>query len=118
MTKPIITFQVNSDQAEELTTYLQKMGITKRSPFLREAIFAYIHSDKPGLKREMLEEFKQTRREFTNAGNNINQVAYKLNAGHPISSEEIRSAQEELQRTFGQMVRFYIRIERNLLGLR
>lgn len=114
MAKPIITFQVDPEQQEELNAFLEARGIKKRSPFLREAVFAYIHSDKPDLTRAKLAEFKQTRKEFTNVGNNLNQIAYKLNAGHPVSTEEIRSAQAELQRTFGQMVRFYERVENEL----
>ena len=114
MAKPIITFQVDTDQAAELMAFLNERGIKKRSPFLREAVFAYIHSDKPELTRAKLNELKATRRELANVGNNLNQVAYKLNAGFPVSNEEIKSTQEELQRFFAQMVRVYRRLEHEL----
>lgn len=111
----MLSFRVNESEREEIKDYLDEKGI-KRSPFVREAVFAYMNSDKPQIRREMLNEFKKTRREFANAGNNINQVAYRLNAGHPIAAKDVIETQETLQRTFSEMVRFYRRVEDELRG--
>lgn len=112
--KPILTFQVEPEQERAINDYLDAHGITKRSPFLREAVFAYMNSDKPQLRREMLDEFKKMRRALTNAGNNINQVAYHLNADHPVSTAQVKDTQEDLQRTFAQMARAFRGIEDEL----
>lgn len=112
--KPILTFQVEPEEAAMINDYLAENGIKKRSPFLREAVFAYMNSDKPQLTREMLDEFKKTRRAFANAGNNLNQVAYVLNSDHPITTERIKDAHDELQRSFAELFHFYRRIEDEL----
>jgi len=116
LAKPIITFQVEPEQQDELKAYLEAHGIKKRSPFLREAVFAYIHSDKPDLTRKKLAEFAQMRKDFANVGNNLNQMAYRLNAGHPVSTPQVEAVQEELRQTFAQLVHFYRRIEDELRG--
>ena len=109
----MLSFRVQESEEQAINDYLEDHGI-KRSPFIRDAVFAYINSDKPQLRRDMLAEFKDMRREFTNAGNNINQVAYRLNAGHPVSTDQLRQAQEDLQQAFAQVVFFFKRIQDEL----
>ncbi|MGL1861436.1 MAG: hypothetical protein OCC46_02805 [Pseudodesulfovibrio sp.] len=114
--KPILTFQVEPEEKEAIKDYLDEHGIKKRSPFIRESVFAYMNSDKPQMRREMLDEFKEMRRAFANAGNNLNQVAAHLNMKRPVSTEQVLESHRDLQRSFGEMVRFYRRIEDVLRG--
>jgi len=112
--KPILSFQVEEYEKEEINDYLDEHEIKKRSPFIREAVFAYINSDKPQMRREMLDEFKKMRREFSNAGNNLNQVAGHLNMKHPVTTPQVEEAHLKLKETFDELVHFYRRIEDGL----
>lgn len=110
----MLSFRVEKSDEETINNYLNEHGIKMRSPFIREALFDYMNSDKPQLRRVMLDEFSKLRRELTNVGNNLNQVAYHLNSNHPVSTTQLTEAQECLQGQFAQMVRFYRRIEDDL----
>ena len=54
------------------------------------------------------------RRAFVSVGNNLNQVAYRLNDGQLVSTPEIKKIQEELQRAFRELYFYYRRLEGEL----
>ena len=94
----------------------EELGVSSRSEVVRQAVHDYLSSNRPHIRKQLVEEFINMRRAFANAGNNLNQVAARLNMKHPVSTPEVKKAQENLLQTFGEMVRFYRRIEDNLRG--
>ncbi|KAB1437311.1 hypothetical protein [Pseudodesulfovibrio senegalensis] len=110
----IVTFRITPEEDELIDSYLAEMQIPKRSPFLREAVFAYLNSDKPQLNRELFEELKAWRKDLRNVGINLNQTAYKLNADHPLSSSQIQEVLNDLQKQFAVLANSFWRLEDEL----
>ena len=103
--KPILTFQVEPEEEATINRFLAENQIRKRSPFLREAIFSHMASDKPQLTRAMVEEFKTWRKEFHGVGTNLNQIVYKMHGHHPLSTEQILETLEELRVEFKRLAK-------------
>ncbi|MBC17069.1 MAG: hypothetical protein CL942_08460 [Desulfovibrio sp.] len=112
--KPILTFQVEAEEEEAINRYLKKNGTPKRSPFLREAVFAWINSDQPELRKEIHEDLEAWRKEFHGVGSNLNQVAYRMNADHPLSSKQIIETLEELQDQFDRLATKFLELRNDL----
>nr|WP_287412659.1 hypothetical protein [Pseudodesulfovibrio sp.] len=98
--KPILTFQVEPEEEAMINRYMKENEIKKKSPFFREAIFGWMASDQPQLTREMVDEFNSWRKEFHGVGSNLNQIAYKMNANHPLSNGQIVDTLEDLRVEF------------------
>lgn len=92
----------------------QTLAVRSRSDVVRQAVHDYLSSNRPLIRKQLAEEFKKIRREFSSVGNNLNQVAFHLNGNHPVTTESVQSTQEDLQKVFAQMIRFYRRIENEL----
>ncbi|MEZ7197742.1 hypothetical protein [Pseudodesulfovibrio karagichevae] len=90
-----------SDEMANLVDQLkEKHGLRGRASVIREAIQVMAKSDQPQLTREMLVLFEAWRKGYYRVGSNLNQIAYKLNSGHPLSTDEILNALEDLKREF------------------
>lgn len=115
MKEEYVPVRMSEAMTYELDEKILKLGIKGRSEAIRQAIKLFVNSDKPQLKKSLLKEFQEWRMELHNVGVNINQVAYKMNSGRPVSDEQIVRAQLELQDFFKQLVIGHRRIERYLL---
>jgi hypothetical protein len=109
-----IPVRMDEEMEKELDAMKQALGVRSRSEVVRLAVKNFATSTRPFIRKELVEELNQMRRAFTNAGNNLNQVAIKLNTNRQVRSEEVLSGQEELKRSFGELVRFFWRVEDEL----
>jgi hypothetical protein len=100
--------------AEALDMKVEELNLKGRSTAIRQTLNLYNKSDQPKIKKRLVEELQNWRKQFHNVGVNINQVAYKMNAGHPLSTDQIIEVQLSLQREFKELVRLFWRIEEEL----
>ena len=107
---------MSEEMFESLGEKAKALKLRGKSEVIRRAIHSYIGSDQPEIKESMVTEFKEWRKQLHNVGININQVAYKLNADHSLTTAQIRDVQEELQKEFKQLVNRFRRIEDELRG--
>lgn len=108
-----IIFRITTEERNQLDTYLEERGYRK-SAFIREAVFDYMSTDKPEVRRALLDELKKMNLELRNAGNNLNQLAYRLNSGHPVSTPQVVAVQEDLIDLFAAMADYFRRMKREL----
>lgn len=105
-----IIFRVTTEERGALDTYLEERGYRK-SAFIREAVFDYMSTDKPEVRRALLDELRKMNQSLSNAGNNLNQLAYRLNSGHPVSTPQVVAVQEDLIDLFAAMADYFARVE-------
>jgi len=91
---------MDEEMLSKLDQRQKQLNARGRSELIREAIGLFIISDQPELARGLVEEFKTWRTELRGVGTNLNQVAYRLNANHPLSSQQIVETLDELSMTF------------------
>ena len=111
-----ITVRLTDDEFVGLEAVKKQLKLRGTSEFVRDAVDQLLKSDQPQLTREMVEEFKAWRKEFHGVGSNLNQLSYRLNADHPLSTMEIVRTLEELICTFQQLASDMKEI-RNDLGI-
>lgn len=83
----------------------QEHQLRGRAGVIREAVHLYLKSDQPELTREMVEIFEAWRREFHGVSSNLNQIAYKMNANHPLSTDQICEILDELRLMFNDLAK-------------
>ncbi|AMK12033.1 plasmid mobilization relaxosome protein MobC [Pseudodesulfovibrio indicus] len=93
-----ISVRLDSEQSALLESERKRLNLRGHSGVVRLALEELAHSDQPQLKREMAEEFQAWRKELHGVGTNLNQIAFRLNAGHPLSSHQIEDVLGDLQR--------------------
>lgn len=103
--KPILTFQVEPEEEDAISRYLDEHGIKKRSPFIREAVFAWMVSDQPQLREQVHEDLEAWRKEFHGVGSNLNQIAWRLNADQPLTTKQIENTLKELKAEFKKLAK-------------
>jgi len=111
-----ITVRLTSDELSGLEATKKRLKLRATSELVRDAVDQLLKSDQPQLTREMVEEFKAWRKEFHGVGSNLNQLAYRLNAEHPLSTKEIVRTLDELTSTFQRLASDMKEI-RNDLGI-
>jgi len=116
METPRITVRLDEVMLSELEAMKRKMGLRGVSELVREAVADLLKSDQPQLTREMAEEFKVWRQELKRIGVNLNQVAYRMNADHPLSSAQLSETLGELNACLKEVATNTKRI-RNGLGV-
>lgn len=67
---------------------------------MREALALYLRSDQPFIDRDMMDELKIWRKDLWRVGTNLNQIAWHLNIGDFVATEELRIEHENLQLAF------------------
>lgn len=111
-----VPVRMDDNMLVRLDELVEKMNMRGRSELIREAIELLLKSDQPELTRELIDEFSSWRKELHRVGSNLNQVAYKMNAGHPLSSDQIQSALNDLRPTLKVLATDMKRM-RNGLGI-
>jgi len=92
-----VTVRLTTEAISGLEAMKQKMKLRGISELIREAVDKILKSDQPKLSREMVEEFKLWRKELHGVGTNLNQIAFRMNANHPVFSPQIEETLSELK---------------------
>lgn len=116
MKTEMVPVRMDREMLSKLDEQKRKRKLRGRSEVIREAVDLYFKSDQPQLTHELIEEFKGWRKEFHGVGSNLNQVAYRMNADHPLSSSQIVEMLTELQATF-KMLAINVKRTRSDLGI-
>lgn len=95
-----ISVRLERELIEMLEAEKKRLNLRGFSEVVRMALEVYEKSYQPQLTREMADEFQAWRKELNGVGTNLNQIAYRLNAGHPLSSQQIEEVIAELQQAF------------------
>jgi Arc/MetJ-type ribon-helix-helix transcriptional regulator len=111
MKAKMVPVRMDEDLLTALDAKVQEVGAQWRSEMIREAMEDYLAGDKAEKRRKYLTELSAWRKELHNEGANLNQLAYKLNANHPVSTEQILATLESLKQLFGVMVRNFRTVE-------
>lgn len=97
----VIRIRIDEDTEKAVNAFIKsEPSIRNISDLIRKGIGFILVSDQPQLTREMVDQFEAWRKEFHGVGSNLNQVAYKMNANHPLSSGQIVDALKELKDQF------------------
>ena len=94
-----ITVRLTRYHLDMLEAEKKRLSLRGVSEVVRAALDIYAKSDQPQLTRELTELFQALRKELHGAGTNLNQVVYRLNAGHPISSQMIAEVLTEVRQS-------------------
>lgn len=95
-----ITVRLTDNELFGLEAMKKQMKLRGVSELVREAVDQLLKSDQPQLTRDLVDEFKTWRKEFHGVGSNLNQIAYHINADHPLSSRQIIETLDELRGSF------------------
>nr|WP_287412313.1 ribbon-helix-helix domain-containing protein [Pseudodesulfovibrio sp.] len=106
-----VPVRMDEELLAALDAKVKEVGARWRSELIREALEDYLAGDKAQKRRKYLTELSAWRKELHNEGVNLNQIAYKLNADHPLSTEKIMDTQESLRQLFSIMVRNFRSVE-------
>ncbi len=97
--------------SEPVNTFLKKSGL-KFSVLVRTALRDFLLAQKnKAPDPKMPEELKKLRENLSKIGSNINQIAYYLNIDFPVSPNEIKKSQAELQKEFKRIIEIVKRLE-------
>lgn len=94
-----ISFRVSDDEKIQIEKRLAKAKMTAREFFLKCILNKKINVVDSEKLSELTRELKQE-------GNNLNQIARKLNQDESVSAEEIKKAQEELQEVWQSLKQY------------
>ena len=95
-----VTVRLDEEMLLGLEKRKKELKARGLSELVREAVEEYLKSDQPQLSRELIDEFNGWRKEFHGVGSNLNQVSYRMNSGHPLSSQQVLETLEELSSSF------------------
>ena len=97
----VIRIRIDAETEKAVNTFIESESSIKNiSDLIRKGIGFILTSDQPQLTQDMVDLFESWRKEFHGVGSNLNQVAYKLNANHPLSTDEILEVLESLKTHF------------------
>lgn len=94
-----ITVRLAKEHLDMLEAERKRLGLRGVSELVREALDLYFKSDRPQLSRELTELFQAMRKDLQGVGTNLNQITYRLNAGHPLSSQQLIEALAEVRQS-------------------
>ena len=95
-----VPVRMDNEMLAQLDERVENMNLCGRSELIREAIELLLKSNQPELTRELIDDFALWRKELHRVGTNLNQVAYKMNVEHPLSSDQIHLTLDELKVAF------------------
>lgn len=94
-----ILFRVSADEAERIEAKIRQAGLSKRQ-YLTDAAL--------GSRIVVIEELKTMIIEMKRQGNNLNQIARKLNSGEKVSSQEFADTMSQVRQAWAELT-FLIR---------
>ncbi|NDV20373.1 plasmid mobilization relaxosome protein MobC [Pseudodesulfovibrio sp. JC047] len=98
-----VTVRLDENMLLGLEKQKKELEAHSLSELIREAVKSCLQSDQPQLSRELVEEFTAWRKEFHGVGSNLNQIAYRMNSGHPQASQQVLETLKELSASFKKL---------------
>ena len=89
-----ILFRVSADEAERIEAKIRQAGLSKRQ-YLTDAAL--------GSRIVVIEELKTMIIEMKRQGNNLNQIARKLNSGEKVSSQEFADTMSQVRQAWAEL---------------
>ena len=97
----VIRIRIDAETEQAVKAFIEsESSVRNISDLIRKGVGFMMASDQPQLTREMANLFEAWRKEFHGVGSNLNQIAYKMNANHPLSTNEILEVLEALKAHF------------------